>query len=322
MKHFLRAAAAIAAILASAAALPAQTVEQVKEGEFNAVNITNGNFDVSFVPSDKYSVKIVVDELIADFVSSSLRDQAVYVAYDSKNLPKEVKKVYRGPKKIDPVLQVIISAPSLQELYLSDGSTFTGAGALTTDKFDLTLVDNAKVNSLNVIAENVGVLLKKKASAVMDVSASNALTVSTEGSSNARISGKFGSIMTTSAGSSTISLEGASEEIEVKSSETSQTTINSETRKVRIESANSSRVALTGSASEMEINGKNNASVDVRNIKVDEVTIKANSANVTVGPKKKLNLELTGGASCYYDGEPQFTISKIVKSTLAPTGTK
>ena len=175
MKHFLRAAAAIAAIFASAAMVSAQTVEQVKEGEFNAVNVTNGDFAVSFIPSDTYSVKLVVDALIADFVSSSLRDQSFYISYDEKSVPKDIKKVYRGRKNPDPVLQVVVSAPSLQELYLCDGCTFTGACSLTTDKINITLADNAKINSFNIVAENVGVLLKKKTSAVLEISEKNEL---------------------------------------------------------------------------------------------------------------------------------------------------
>ena len=319
----LSAAAAFAATLLLGTTVSAQTLERVNEYvEFSSVNITDGSFDVSLVPSSKYSVKIVVDALLSDYVTSSVRDKAVYIGYDSKSVPKEVKKLYAGRQKPDPVLQVVIYAPTLQELYLADGSQFSSTGDFTAERFNVTLVDNAKVNSLNMRAENVGILLKKKASAVMNLEVPGCLTVSTEGSSNVRVTGTMGAVATTSAGSSTILVEGKSEELDIHSEGSSQVTVNTETRKARIESANSSRVVLSGSATELEVAGKNSASVDVRNVKVDEVRLGVHSATVNVGEKKSLILDLAGGAAVYYEGTPQFTVEKIIKSTLAPAGTK
>ena len=47
-----------------------------------------------------------------------------------------------------------------------------------------------------------------------------------------------------------------------------------------------------------------------------------NSSSVTVTVSKQVNVNLIGGSSLYYSGNPVFQIEKIVKSTLAPYGTK
>ena len=323
MKRILSLAAVAAAALALGAAASAQTLERVNEyAELTGVNVMDGPFDVTLVHADKCSVKLITDAAISEFVSATLRDKTVYISYDSKNVPKEVKKLYKGRKNPDPVLQVIVSAPEIQELSLADKSTFSSAEQLITSRFDLNLADNASVKALRLKADNVGLSLKKKSSAVLDLVIPGSLTVSTEGGANVRISGVYGDVAVMSAGSSTVSLEGDCEELNVKSEGSSQVNVNTKTGKAFIDVNNTSKTALSGSAAELTITGRNNATADVRNLDIDAVSVTLNNATAHLGAKKQLTLELTGGAEVYYDGEPQFIIKKIVKSTLAPNGTK
>ena len=48
----------------------------------------------------------------------------------------------------------------------------------------------------------------------------------------------------------------------------------------------------------------------------------SNSSNVTVTVSNLVYANLVGGSALYYSGTPEFRIEKIVKSTLAPFGTK
>ena len=323
MKRILSLAAVAAAALALGAAASAQTLERVNEyAELTGVNVMDGPFDVTLVHADKCSVKLITDAVISEFVSATLRDKTVYISYDSKNVPKEVKKLYKGRKNPDPVLQVIVSAPEIQELSLADKSTFSSAEQLIASRFDLNLADNASVKALRLKADNVGLSLKKKSSAVLDLVIPGSLTVSTEGGANVRISGVYGDVAVMSAGSSTVSLEGDCEELNVKSEGSSQVNVSTKTGKAFLDVNNTSKTALSGSAAELSITGRNNATADVRNLDIDAVSVTLNNATAHLGAKKQLTLELTGGAEVYYDGEPQFIIKKIVKSTLAPNGTK
>ena len=323
MKKIFSFAAVAATVLTLGAVASAQTLERVNEyAELTGVNVMDGPFDVTLVHADKYSVKLVTDAVISEFVTTTLQDKTVYISYDSKNVPKEVKKLYKGRKNPDPVLQVIIYAPEIQELTLADKCTFSASEQVIASRFDLNLAENASVKSLRLKADNVGLSLKKKSSAVLDLVVPGSLTISTEGSSNVRTSGVYGSVSVMSAGSSTVGVEGDCEELNVKSEGSSQVNVNTKTGKAYLEVGNSSKTGLSGSASELAITGRNNATADVRNLDIDAVTVTLNNATAHMGAKKQLTLELTGGASVYYEGEPQFLIKKIVKSTLAPAGTK
>ena len=323
MKRFLILAALSAALVAlSAPSSQAQTLERTGEfSSFDAINVT-GPFEVNFIPSDKYTVKFVVEAVLADYVVFTQRENVIYVSYAEKDVPKEVKKIFKGRKNPDPTLQMTVYAPRLSEIVLYGTSVLNVDAEMTGDKLDVSLADKAKVAALRARAENVGINLKNKASVTMNLDVPGSLAIWTEGGSNARITGKFGSVSTVSAGSSTIAVEGESEEVAVKSDGTSQVSVKSKTGKVRIESGNSSKVSLEGSATDLEILGKNNAVTDVRKMEVDAVTLTLNSSTAHVGAKKKLVLELTGGAEVFYEGDPEMSIVKIVKSTLAPTGTK
>lgn len=323
MKKILTLAALAAAALAFAASASAQTLERVNEyAELTGVNVMDGPFDVTLVHADKCSIKLITDAVISEFVSTTMREKTVYISYDSKNVPKEVKKVYKGRKNPDPVLQVIIYAPEIQELTLADKCTFSAPDQVIASRFDLNLGDNASVKSLRLKADNVGLSLKKKSSAVLDLVVPGSLTVSTEGNANVRVSGVYGSVSLMSAGSSTISLEGDCEELNTKSEGSSQINVSTKTGKAFLDLNNTSKTAVSGAASELSITGRNNATADVRNLAIDAVTVSLNSATAHLGAKKQLTLELTGGAEVFYDGEPQFIIKKIIKSTLAPAGTK
>ncbi len=312
----------LVAALGLAAAASAEVLERVQDyASLNAVNIMYGSFDVSFVKAEKYSIRIVTDAVLADYVTSTLREGTVYISYDSKSLPKEVKKLYKG-RGLNPVMNITIYGPQLQELSLGDKCRFSSEEMIQTDRFNLTLADNASVGILKMRAENVGVVLKKKSSATLTLDVPGSLTISTEGSADARINGTFGAVTSATAGSSTVVIDGSVDDLELRSEGSSQVTVGSRIKSANVEMANSSKVVLTGTATELVINGKNNAATDIRNLAIDEVTLTLNSATVHTGAKKTLNLELTGGASVFYDGEPRFNIVKIVKSTLSPSSAK
>ena len=323
MKKALTLAALAAALLAlGAASASAQTLERNGDfSAFDAINVT-GPFEVNFVPSEKYAVKFVVEAVLADFVIYTQRENAVYVTYSDKDVPKEVKKIFKGRKNPDPTMQMTVYAPHLSEIVLNGAAVFNADAEITGDKLDISLTEKAKVATLRARVENVGINLKNKASATLSLDVPGSLAVWTEGASNARIAGKFGSVSTVSAGSSTIVVEGDSEEVAVKSEGSSQVSVKSKTGKARIESGNTSKVSMEGSAQELEVLGKNNSVADLRKLDVDTVTLSLNSSTAHVGNKNKLVLELTGGAEVFYEGNPEMSVVKIVKSTLAPSGSK
>ena len=123
MKKALTLAALAAALLAlGAASASAQTLERNGDfSAFDAINVT-GPFEVNFVPSEKYAVKFVVEAVLADFVIYTQRENAVYVTYSDKDVPKEVKKIFR-PEFINRIDEIevfhMLSDDELQEIRMS-----------------------------------------------------------------------------------------------------------------------------------------------------------------------------------------------------------
>ena len=103
----------------------------------------------------------------------------------------------------------------------------------------------------------------------------------------------------------------------------SQVSVTSETGKVDITAEGSSKLTLTGKATEMIVKGSRSSSVDAFAMPLETVEANlSNSSSVTVSVSKQVFANLVGGSSLYYSGTPEFRIEKIVKSTLAPYGTK
>ena len=73
----------------------------------------------------------------------------------------------------------------------------------------------------------------------------------------------------------------------------------------------------------MKVRGSRSSSVDAFAMPLEKVEANlSNSSSVTVSVSKQVSVNLVGGSSLYYSGTPTFQIEKIVKSTLAPYGTK
>ena len=76
-------------------------------------------------------------------------------------------------------------------------------------------------------------------------------------------------------------------------------------------------------AKDLKIKGSRSSYVDAFAMPFETVDANlSNSSSVTVSVSKIVYANLVGGSSLYFSGTPEFRIEKIVKSTLAPYGTK
>ena len=108
----------------------------------------------------------------------------------------------------------------------------------------------------------------------------------------------------------------------VFSAGSAQVSITADAAKVDLTTEGSSKVVLTGKGDSMTVKGTRSSSVDAYSMPVKTVDANLSGATVTVNVDKEVKVTLVSGASLYYSGTPTFQIDKIVKSTLAPYGTK
>ena len=307
---------------AKAQSLSAQlTDKDIMVSEFNAVNVSD-DFDVT-VSRGTYGVRLTVDKELAPYVEVYVRSKVLYISYDEKAVPKEIRKMYRGKGSLTPVFRVVAYTPELQAVTLSDNATLSGVEEFVANDFELTAVGKSQVKNLRLTASSARISMKKNAVVNMNLKTDRGVEVSTDNNANLKLTFSGRELALTADGSSVVVADGSTRSMNLATSGSSQVSVSSDTESVEITSEGSSKLTLTGKALEMKIRGSRSSSVDAFAMPVETVDATlTNSSSVTVSVSKQVTVNLIGGSSLYYSGNPSFQIEKIVKSTLAPYGTK
>ena len=308
---------------AKAQSLSAQlTDKDIAVSEFNAVNVSD-DFEVT-VARGTYGVRLTVDKELAPYVEVYVRSKVLYVSYDEKAVPKDLKKLYKGKGSLTPVFRIVANTPELKAVTLSDNATLTGVEEFVADEFELTAAGKSQVKNLSVTASSARISLKKNAVATLNVKTDRGVEVNTDNSANLKLTFTGRELALTADGSSVIVADGGStRSLNLSTGGSSQVSVISDTEKVEVTAEGSSKLTLTGKALEMEVKGSRSSVVDAFAMPMEEVEANlSNSSTVTVSVSKKVSVNLVGGSSLFYSGSPVFEIEKIVKSTLAPYGTK
>ena len=319
---------ALAAVLlvapqrAKAQSLSAQlTDKDIAVSEFNAVNVSD-DFEVT-VARGTYGVRLTVDKELAPYVEVYVRSKVLYVSYDEKAVPKDLKKLYKGKGSLTPVFRIVANTPELKAVTLSDNATLTGVEEFVADEFELTAAGKSQVKNLSVTASSARISLKKNAVATLNVKTDRGVEASTDNSSNLKLTFTGRELALTADGSSVVVADGPTKALNLATGGSSQVSVNSETEKVDLTTEGSSKLTLTGKALELTVKGSRSSVVDAFAMPVEtvEATL-SNSSTVTVTVSKSVYANLVGGSALFYSGTPEFKIEKIVRSTLAPYGTK
>ena len=307
---------------AAAQNLSAQLMDKdIMVSEFNSLNVTD-DFDVT-VSRGTYGVRLTVDKDLAPYVEVYVRSKTLYVSFDEKAVPKEIKKLYRGRGGLDPVFRIVAYTPELQSVTLADNATLSGAEEFPASDFELTATGRTQVKNLSVAGVSAKIVLKKNAIATLNLKTDRGVEVNTDNNANLKLTFTGKELALNSEGSSVVVAEGPTRSLNLMTGGSSQVSVTSETDNVDVNTEGSSRLVLTGKALDMKVKGSRSSSVDAFAMPLETVEAELyNSSSVTVTVSKLVHVSLVGGSSLYYSGKPVFEIEKIVKSTLAPYGTK
>ncbi len=319
---------AFAAVLAlapqpvRAQSLAAQLADkEIPVSEFNGINVSN-DFEVSLARG-AYGVRLTVDKDLQPYVEVYVKAKTLYLSFDEKAVPKEIKKLYKGKGSLTPVFRAVVYTPEIKSIALNDNASFIGVDEFLSPEFELTAAGKSQVKNLAVNATTAKVILKKNAQAVLSVKSDRGVEVSTDGNANLKLTFSGNELAVNTDGSSVVVANGPCRSMNLFTSGSSQVSVTSETDKLDITSEGSSRVTLTGKAIEMVVKGSRSSVVDAFAMPLETVEANlSNSSSVTVSASRQIFVNLVGGSSLYYSGSPEFRIEKIVKSTLAPYGTK
>ena len=318
----LRPLFAAALLTATALLAGAQTRERVHDvSSFTSIDVRNA-FEVT-VAKGAYGVKLTVDAVLSDYVSLYVKGGTLYLSMDSKALPKEVRKMYRGRNAPKPVLRAVVYTPLLEGVYLDDDATLTGADQFEGANFIMSLAGKANVKSLSLHASTAKVQVRKNAQAVVMLDCESEVSVIAENSAQLKLDANARDMNIESSGSSQLDVVGdLASDLVINTEGSAQISAGINAAKVYVSATGTAKTGLAGSASVLIAKCARSAGIDAAGLPVAEAEAEMTSGTLYVSPEQLLTVDISGGSALYYNGDPEMRITKVVKSTLAPQGTK
>lgn len=314
------------AVLASAFAFPsrAQFVNHLEEstlpvGEFTMVS-ANGDFEVT-LSKGSYGVRLTTDKNLTPYVQVYVRSNTLYLTYDEKSVPKDIKKLYKGKNASQPVFRAVVSMPQLNGIELNDNVILSSAEAFYGSDIVISLTDKAQVRNLTVQGNSITVNMKKNAQAALTLTADKKMEVTTDDKAILKLAEKAREITLNAKGNSDNALSGEGEILNLNLSEKTTSNVSHRTKNAVLNVGGSSKLILTGTGEYLEVKGGKNAEVEAVAFPVKTMKAELDGGKVNVAVEKEMNVTLLGGSSLFFTGSPTLIVNKIVKSTLAPAGT-
>ena len=324
-KIFYRAVSlAVCAFVLALTAAYAQLSSQLEEktfpvGDFTSINVSD-DFEVSLVKGS-CGAKVTVDKELFPYVQVYVRGKVLYVTYDEKSVPKDIKKLYKGRGAPTPVFRAVVSMPSLGGITLSNNVALIATEEFSATDFELSLSDKAQVKNLSLKTSSASLNMKKNAQAILNMRADKRLEINTEGNANLKLTADAAELSVASAGSSDLALSIEAKQATLNLSGSSNVTLALETEHLTLQTAGSSKLTLTGEGEEMTVRGEKSSLVEANGFAVKKVDANlSGSSRVNANVSEHIDATLVGGSALYYTGTPTILIGKIIKSTLAPFG--
>lgn len=314
------------AVLASAFAFPsrAQFVNHLEEstlpvGEFTMVS-ASGDFEVT-LSKGSYGVRLTTDKNLTPYVQVYVRSNTLYLTYDEKSVPKDIKKLYKGKNASQPVFRAVVSMPQLNGIELDDNVILSSAEAFYGSDIVISLTDKAQIRNLTVQGNSITVNMKKNAQAALTLTADKKMEVTTDDKAILKLAEKAREITLNAKGNSDNALSGEGEILNLNLSEKTTGNVSHRTKNAVLNVGGSSKLILTGTGEYLEVKGGKNAEVEAVAFPVKTMKAELDGGKVNVAVEKEMNVTLLGGSSLFFTGSPTLIVNKIVKSTLAPAGT-
>ena len=296
-----------------------QEEKSIPVGEFSSISVSD-DFEVSLVKG-KHGVKITSEKELIPYIQVYVRSKSLFITYDEKSVPKDIRNLFRGRGSSDPVFRAVVSMPEIGGISLSNNATLSSIEDFSGGTFDLNLADKAQVKTLTVRVNSANLNLKKNAQVSMNVEVANRLEINTEGNASIKLSGKAQEFSVNAAGSSELTVSADCKSSTVTTSGSADLSLSQKTEKMVLTVGGFSKLNLSGEADSIQIRGERSASVDANafSVKKAEANL-SGSAKVNISISESLDATLVGGSSLYYTGTPSIKIGKVIKSTLAPYG--
>ena len=288
-------------------------------GEFNAVNVT-GDFEVTLEKGD-CGVRLTVDNALSPYVQVYVRAKTLYIGYDDKSVPKDVKKLYKAKNASKPTFRAVVTMPEIGTITAGENAVINSSVEFPAEFLQVNLSDKAVIKSLSVASTTAAITMTKNAQAVISVKAEDKVELTNDGGTNIKLSANTNSLSVNGNGNATISIGAEVPSATVNGNGNSKIALAAKAEKISVNTIANSKVVLSGETDDLNIRGEKNGETDADGLLCKTVTANLNgNSKASVNVSENVDVTLLGGSSLFYTGTPSFTIGKIVKSTLAPKG--
>lgn len=315
--------AAFSFMLFFAQTAKAQTKELTHDfAEFAALNVTE-DFEVTLAKGNP-GIKLTVDTQLAPYVNTYVKGNTLFLSYDEKAVPKDVKKLYKGKNAPVPIMRAVVYTPVLETITLANNTSLTGTEEFNCKHFELNLGDKANVKQLNVFCSTAKISMKKNSEAVLNINSESSVDVELNNNANLKLTATVNELNVTTLGSASAFINGDAISLKVDAQGKTETTavFENPTESVVAVLVENAAVTLTGNAGTLVLNASKNSVADFSGLAVvDSAEVTMNSGKATISPAAALKVNLISGATLYFNGTPSIQVDKIIKSTLAPSGT-
>ena len=329
MKNFFKAIGTIASVMALSATVAIAQEQQsftiqledktLPVSDFNSVSVTN-DFEVT-IDKGECGVRLTVDNALSPYVQVYVRAKTLYIGYDEKSVPKDIKKLYKAKNAAQPTFRAVVTMPEIAALTMADNATVTSAVEFPGEFLQITLGDRSQVKSLSVISTTAAITMTKNAQAVLSLKADDKIELTNDGNTNLKLSANTGNLTVNANGNATISIGAEVPVANVNGNGNAKLALATKAEKVSANAIGSSKLVLSGETAELTVRGEKNGDIDADGLIVKDVIANMNgNSKATVSSAETIDANLVGGSSLFYSGAPLFKIGKIVKSTLAPKG--
>ncbi len=330
MKNFFKAIGTIASVMALSVTVALAQEQQsftiqledkvLPVSDFTSVSVAN-DFEVTIDKGD-CGVRLTVDNALSPYVQVYVRAKTLYIGYDDKSVPKDIKKLYKAKNAAQPTFRAVVTMPEIAAITMADNASVTSAVEFPGEFLQLTLGDRSQVKSLSVIATTAAITMTKNAQAVLSLKADDKIEITNDGNSNLKLSANTGNLTVNGNGNATVSIGAETPVANVNGNGNAKIALAAKADNINVNAVGNSKIVLSGETAALSVRGEKNGDIDADGlINADVVANLTGNAKATVSSAETIDATLVGGSALYYSGAPVFKIGKIVKSTLAPKGT-
>ncbi|MBR5661183.1 MAG: DUF2807 domain-containing protein [Bacteroidales bacterium] len=266
---------------------------------FEGIEASDG-FRVSITNGNTYNVKLTMNDALESYVECYVKGGVLHLGLDSKKVPKDFKKLFKGKNSPELTLIAIVTMPVLKSLTLNDESEFYSASDLAVGDLAITMSGSSEVNNLKIFGKSLELNVAKNARFTnASVKMENDVKVTTDVKGGVTMECDAANIKITGGGSSEINIKGSVDE------------------NIAVSTTGSSKITLAGKAKAIEVGGKATSSkVDASALEVETAVMSIIGVDVDVWSSKSLELDLGKGSEVTFAGDPLIKIIKIQSASV------